>query len=100
MLAHGRNLPFFAGTAAAYGLDKEEALKMITANTAKLLGIDDRLGSLTVGKDATLFVSEGDALDFRTNILSHAFISGKQVTLDNKQQELYQRFSKKYGHKD
>jgi imidazolonepropionase-like amidohydrolase len=100
MLAHGRNLPFFAGTAAAYGLDKEEALKMITSNTAKLLGIDDRLGSLTVGKDATLFVSEGDALDFRTNILSHAFISGKQVTLDNKQQELYQRFSKKYGHKD
>ncbi|MDC1234218.1 amidohydrolase family protein [Cyclobacteriaceae bacterium] len=100
MLAHGRNLPFFAGTAAAYGLDKEEALKMITSNTAKLLGIDDRLGSLTVGKDATLFVSEGDALDFRTNILSHAFISGKQVTLDNKQQELYQRFSKKYGHID
>lgn len=100
MLAHGRNLPFYAGTAAAYGLDKEEALKMITSNTAELLGIDDRLGTLTVGKDATLFVSEGDALDFRTNILSHAFISGKQVTLDNKQQELYHRFSKKYGHID
>jgi imidazolonepropionase-like amidohydrolase len=100
MLAHGRNLPFFAGTAAAYGLDKEEALKMITSNTAKLLGIDDRLGTLMIGKDATLFVSEGDALDFRTNILSHAFISGKQVTLNNKQQELYQRFSKKYGHID
>lgn len=98
MLAHGRNLPFFAGTAASYGLDKEEALKMITSNTAKLLGIDDRVGTLEVGKDATLFVSEGDALDFRTNILSHAFISGKQVTLDNKQQELYERYSNKYGH--
>ncbi|MEQ9301783.1 MAG: amidohydrolase family protein [Cyclobacteriaceae bacterium] len=98
MLAHGRNLPFFAGTAASYGLDKEEALKMITSNTAKLLGIDDRVGTLEVGKDATLFVSEGDALDFRTNILAHAFISGKQVTLDNKQQELYERYSNKYGH--
>ena len=73
---------------------------MITSNTAKLLGIDARVGTLEVGKDATLFVSEGDALDFRTNILSHAFISGKLVTLDNKQQELYERFSKKYGHSD
>jgi imidazolonepropionase-like amidohydrolase len=100
MMAHSRNLPFFAGTAAAYGLDKEDALKMITSNTAKLLGIDDRVGTLEVGKDATLFVSEGDALDFRTNILSHAFISGKQVTLDNKQQELFERYSNKYGHGD
>lgn len=100
MLAHGRNLPFFAGTAASYGLDKEEALKMITSNTAKMLGIDDRVGTLESGKDATLFVSEGDALDFRTNILSYAFISGKQVILDNKQQELFNRYSKKYGHTD
>ena len=59
---------------------------------------EDHLGTLEEGKDATLFVSEGDALDFRTNILSHAFISGKQVTLDNKQQELYERYSRKYGH--
>ncbi|MEP1093891.1 MAG: amidohydrolase family protein [Cyclobacteriaceae bacterium] len=100
MLGHGRNLPFFAGTAASYGLDKEEALKMITSNTAKLLGIDGRVGTLEVGKDATLFVSEGDALDFRTNILSHAFISGKQVMLNNKQQELFERYSRKYGHID
>ena len=70
---------------------------MITSNTAKLLGIDDRVGTLESGKDATLFVYEGDALDFRTNVLSHALISGKQVTLDNKQQELFQRYSKKYG---
>ncbi len=100
MIGHSRNLPFFAGTAASYGLDKEEALKMITSNTAKLLGIDDRVGTLEVGKDATLFVSEGDALDMRTNILSHAFISGKQITLDYKQQELYERYSRKYGHID
>ncbi len=100
MIGHSRNLPFFAGTAASYGLDKEEALKMITSNTAELLGIDDRVGTLEVGKDATLFISEGDALDMRTNILSHAFISGKQITLDYKQQELFERFSRKYGHID
>ncbi len=98
MLANARNLPFYAGTAVAYGMDKESALKTITSNTAKMLGIDNRVGSLTVGKDATLFVSVGDALDIRTSILTHAFISGKNVTLDNKQQELYNRYSDKYGH--
>ena len=95
---HGsRNLGFYAGTAVAYGMDKEEALKTITSNTAKALGVDKRVGTLEVGKDATLFVSAGDALDYRTNVLSHAFISGKLVTLPGNQQELYERYSKKYG---
>lgn len=95
---HGsRNLGFYAGTAVAYGMDKEEALKTITSNTAKALGVDARVGTLEVGKDATLFVSAGDALDYRTNVLSHAFISGKLVTLPGNQQELYERYSKKYG---
>jgi imidazolonepropionase-like amidohydrolase len=98
MLGRTRNLAFYAGTAAAYGMDKEEALKTITSNTAKLLGIDARAGTLEVGKDATLFVSNGDALDFRTSILSFAFISGKSITLPGNQQELYERFSGKYGH--
>jgi hypothetical protein len=96
-LHNGRNLPFFAGTAAAYGLSKEEALMTITLNAAKALGIDQRVGSLEVGKDATLFVSEGDALDYRTNNLIMAFISGKRITLPGRQQELYERYSRKYG---
>jgi len=95
---HGaRNLGFYAGTAAAYGMDKEEALKTITSNTAKALGIDNRVGTLESGKDATLFVSNGDALDYRGNVLTHAFISGKLITLPGNQQELYERYSKKYG---
>jgi len=93
----GRNLGFYAGTAAAYGMSKEDALKTITSNTAKALGIDNRVGTLEVGKDATLFVSNGDALDYRGNVLSHAFISGKLMTLPGNQQELYERYSKKYG---
>lgn len=97
---HGsRNLGFFAGTAVAYGMDKEEALKTITSNTAKALGVDSRVGTLETGKDATLFVSEGDALDYRTNVLLHAFIRGKKITLPGNQQELYERYSKKYGQK-
>lgn len=95
---HGaRNLGFFAGTAVAYGVEKEEALKMITSNTAKALGVEARVGTLEVGKDATLFVSAGDALDYRTNMLSHAFIRGKTITLRNHQNELYERYAKKYG---
>lgn len=100
MLANARNLPFYAGTAVAYGMDKEEALKTITSNPARALGIEDRVGTLEVGKDATLFVSQGDALDMRTNQLTHAFVRGKNIVLDNKQQELYKIYSEKYGHQE
>ena len=91
-----RNLPFYVGTAAREGIAKEEALKLITSNTAKLLGIDDRLGTLETGKDATLFISEGDALDKRTNQLTHAFIDGRLISLETHQTELWKRYSNKY----
>ncbi|MDJ0655460.1 MAG: amidohydrolase family protein [Xanthomonadales bacterium] len=96
-IMNARNLPFAAGTAAAYGLGWEGALEMITLSNARVLGIDDRVGSLEVGKDATLFVSRGDALDMRGNQLEHAFIRGKSVRLNGMQQELYQRYKSKYG---
>lgn len=92
-----RNLPFTAGTAVAYGLEKEEALKSITLDAAKILGIDKRLGSLEIGKDATLFISKGDALDMRTNNVEQAFIEGKQLDLDNHQKQLFEKYSSKYG---
>jgi hypothetical protein len=95
---NARNLPFYAGTAVAYGLNKSDALKMITLNTAKILGIDENVGSLEIGKDATLFISEGDALDMRTNILTHAFIQGRELSLETHQTELHKRYSKKYDH--
>ena len=93
-----RNLPFYAGTSVAYGMAKEEALKSITLNTAKILNIDNKIGSLEVGKQATLFVSDGDALDMRTNKIESAYIQGRKVTLDAMQQELYQKYKTKYGH--
>lgn len=91
-----RNLPFQAGTTAAYGLTKEQALQTITLNTAKILGIDNIVGSLEIGKDATLFISEGDALDMRTNQLSKAFIQGREITLESHQTELYKKYKEKY----
>ena len=91
-----RNLPFNAGTFAAHGLDKEEAIKLITLNAAKILGIDDKVGSLTVGKDATLFISEGDALDMRGNIINDAFIQGRKISLETHQTRLWKRYSNKY----
>lgn len=92
-----RNLPFYAGTAAAYGLDREEALKSISLHAAQILGIDQQVGSLELGKRATLFVSEGDALDMRTNQLSAAFVNGKMIDLGSHQRDLYERYMKKYG---
>ncbi len=90
-----RNLPFYAGTYAAYGVDKEKALQMITGNAATVLGIDSFTGTLEAGKDATFFISEGDALDMRTNILTHAFIQGRKISLETHQTKLWKRYSNK-----
>lgn len=92
-----RNLPFYAGTAAGFGLDKEDALKLITSNNAKILGIENMTGTLEKGKDATLFISEGDALDMRTNILTHAFIQGREISLETHQTKLWKRYMGKYN---
>jgi imidazolonepropionase-like amidohydrolase len=94
-----RNLPFLAGTCAAFGLDKEVAVQLITLNTAKLLGVDATCGTLESGKDATLFISEGDALDMRTNKLTNAFIQGRTINLETFQSKLNDKFKAKYGQK-
>jgi len=92
-----RNLPFLAGTAAGYGLSKEEALKLITSNNAKILGIDNVTGTIMVGKDANIIISKGDILDMKSSMIEYAFITGRKVNLDGKQQILYDRFKRKYS---
>jgi imidazolonepropionase-like amidohydrolase len=92
-----RNLPFEAGTAATYGLGKEQAVSLISLNNAKILGIDQTTGSLELGKDANLFISAGDALDMLGNKVEAAFIKGKNINLDNLHKQLYRRYSEKYG---
>ena len=90
------NLPFAAGQTVAYGLTKEEALQTVTLNSAKILGIDDKTGSIEVGKDANIVVSTGDILDMATNNIEYAFITGRNISLDNKHKQLYRRFNAKY----
>ncbi len=95
--SRGRNLAYDAGTAAAYGLTKEEALSTITYNAAKILGIDSTTGTLEAGKDANIIVSEGDVLDMTYSAIELAFIQGRNINLDNKQSELAEKYFKKYG---
>jgi hypothetical protein len=90
------NLPFAAGETAAYGLTKEEALQTVTINNAKILGIDDKTGSIEIGKDANIVVSKGDLLDMSTNDVELAFITGRNISLDNKHKQLYRRFNEKF----
>lgn len=93
----GRNLPFNAGTAATYGLSKEEALQAITLNAAKVLGISDKTGSIEVGKDANIIISEGDILDMRSSVVTDAFIQGRKIDLTDKHKLLNDRYNHKYG---
>lgn len=92
-----RNLPFYAGTAAAFGVTPEEALMMVTSNPARILGIGEQTGSLEVGKDATLLISTGDLLDMRTSNVEQAFIQGKSIDLDDIQKQLFNKYMEKYG---
>lgn len=90
-----RNLPYNAATAAAYGLSEELALRAITLSAAEILGVADQVGSLDVGKDATLFVADGNILETPTHV-EQAFIQGRKVDLDNKHKQLYRKYSEKY----
>jgi imidazolonepropionase-like amidohydrolase len=91
-----RNLCFQAGQTLSFGLSYEEAVASISLNAAKILGIDQQCGSLETGKDASFIISEGDALDMKSNNIIRAFIQGRDINLDNKQKELYRRFWSKY----
>lgn len=92
-----RNMPFYAGTAVAYGLTYEQAVGAISLNTAKILGIDANYGSIELGKSATFFISTGDALDMMGNDVTLAFIDGRKINLDNRQKELFRMYRGKYG---
>lgn len=94
---NARNLPFLAGTAWGYGLTEEEAVAAISLNVAKILGIDAQTGSLEAGKDATLFISDGNALDMRTNNVVCALIKGNFIDLGNHQKDLAKKYNEKYG---
>jgi imidazolonepropionase-like amidohydrolase len=89
--AEVRDLPYNAGIAGAYGLGRDEALKSVTLYPAQILGIDDKLGSIDVGKIANVVVTDGDMLDPRTNV-KHVFIAGRLIPLTSRHTELFDSF--------
>ena len=86
-----RNLPWHAGFAVAYGMDKMEALKAVTINPAEIFGVGDQLGSIEVGKMANLVVTDGDLFETKTNV-KHLFISGWNVPIESRHTLLYNEF--------
>ena len=93
--ANARNLPYKVATAVAFGLPMEEGIKSLTLYPAQILGVDDRLGSIEKGKDATLIITDGNPLDMRTDVLM-AFIQGRKIDLESKHTLLYKKYLTKY----
>jgi hypothetical protein len=89
--AFSRNLPYQAAMARAYGLSPEAALRAITLSPAEILGVADRMGSITVGKDANLVLATGDIMDARTSVTA-VFIDGTAQSLETRHTRLYERF--------
>lgn len=88
---NSRNVPFEAGYAAAYGMGQEEAIKALTIHPAEIFGVDDKLGSLEAGKQANLFISDGDPLEPMTNI-EQVFIKGFKIPMQSRHSQLYDEF--------
>ena len=93
--AHERSLNHNAATAAAFGLPRGQALRSVTLDAAEILSVGDRLGSIEVGKAATLIVTNGDPLQISTETLL-AFIDGRRIDLGNRQKAMYEKYREKY----
>ncbi len=89
-----RNLPFHAGFAATYGMSKADALKAVTIVSAEIFGVSDQVGSIEAGKNANLFVCDGDPFETKTNILN-VFIEGWQIPMVSRHTQLYDEFLKR-----
>jgi len=90
-----RGLPFEAAKAVGYGLDRDRAVRALTLDAATILGVADRLGSLDAGKDATLFVVEGDPLEIISDV-QMAWIGGRAVDLTSRHTQLYEKYQQRY----
>lgn len=94
-VAHERNLPYSAAMAVAHGLPADQGLRSLTLSAAEILGVSDTLGSLEVGKAATIIMTDGDVLEVQANV-TRAWIDGREVDLSNKQTVQAARYREKY----
>lgn len=91
---YSNRLPWDAGVAVAFGLPEEEAMKAVTINAAEMLGVNDRVGSLEVGKQATLLITTGTPLDMTTNIVQ-AYIQGREIDMNDIQKHFFNKYMEK-----
>ncbi len=91
---YANRLPYEAGSAIAYGLPEMEAIRSVTLYPAQFFGLDDRLGSLEVGKDATFLVTSGNPLDYLTRI-DQGWIEGRRIDMADQHWQFYERYSEK-----
>jgi imidazolonepropionase-like amidohydrolase len=89
-----KDLPYHAAKAAAFGLDKKEALKAVTIYPAEIFGVDKIMGSLEKGKAANIVLADGDILETRTNI-KKVYIDGRETDMSNRYIELLEKFKKR-----
>ncbi len=92
-----RNVVFAAGQAVNYGLTKEQALAAVTINAAKIAGMDSDIGSLEVGKAASVVVSDGDIFDYLGHKVRYMWIDGRAVDLNNRNIQLKDKYEQRYG---
>jgi len=86
-----RTLPYEAAMARSFGLPAEAALRAITLSPAEILGVEKRMGSLDVGKDANVVIATGDIMDHRTQV-THVLIDGALQSLETRHTRLYEQF--------
>jgi imidazolonepropionase-like amidohydrolase len=96
--ASARNLPYHAAVSVAYGLPESDAIRAITLSPAQILGVADRIGSITAGKDATLLITDGNILETESQV-TEAFIQGRRVDLGSRHKMLYEKYRQKYAPK-
>jgi imidazolonepropionase-like amidohydrolase len=89
--SQSRNLPYEAAMARAYGLGADAALRAITLSPAEIFGVAERMGAISPGRDADLFVASGDIMDPRTEV-THVLIDGREQPLDTRHTHLYEQF--------
>jgi imidazolonepropionase-like amidohydrolase len=89
-----RNIPYAAAQARAFGLPYEDAVRGLTLNAARMLGVSDRLGSIEAGKEASLFVADGDVLDLKAKV-TRMWIRGREIDLSSRHTRLYEKYRKR-----
>ena len=93
--ANARNLVYEAAGCIAHGLEPDAALRAITLGAAEFLGVDERVGSLEKGKDATVLLVDGDPFELGSTY-ERGWIQGREVAMEDKQTALYEKYREKY----